>query len=131
MLTGSSRKVSLEHWNWRLYKVRTLFLGPFTLKQDKLLTPGSNQESFMAKPMLFAPFGYTHPPSSVPPFLLMWNLSPKDIARYDIMKLKVSRCIYMPLVGKGPRYVHPLTSHIPFTLGFVCCGECQDETWTE
>jgi len=50
--------------------------------------------------MLFAPFGYTHPPPPVPPFLLTQNLSPKDIARSarspkdiarsDIMKLKVS-----------------------------------------
>ena len=40
--------------------------------------------------MLFAPFGRTHPPSPVPPFLLTQNLSPKDIARSDILKLKVS-----------------------------------------
>jgi len=40
--------------------------------------------------MLFAPFECTHPPPPVPPFLLMQNLSPKDIAGYDIMKLKVS-----------------------------------------
>jgi len=39
--------------------------------------------------MLFAPFGYTHPPPPIPPFLLKQNLSPKDIARSDIMKLKV------------------------------------------
>ena len=31
-----------------------------------------------------------HPPLPVPPFLPMWNLSPKDIAGNDIMKLKVS-----------------------------------------
>ena len=30
--------------------------------------------------MLFAPFGCTHPPPPVPPFLLAQNLSPKDIA---------------------------------------------------
>jgi len=35
--------------------------------------------------MLFAPFRCTHPPP-----LLMQNLSPKDIAGSDIMKLKVS-----------------------------------------
>jgi len=35
--------------------------------------------------MLFAPFGCTHPPPPVPPFLL----SPKDIAGSDTMKLKV------------------------------------------
>ena len=39
--------------------------------------------------MLFAPFGCTHPPPPVPPFLLTQNLSPKDIAESDIMKLKV------------------------------------------
>ena len=40
--------------------------------------------------MLFAPFGCNHPPPPVPPFLLTQNLSPKDIAESDIMKLKVS-----------------------------------------
>jgi len=40
--------------------------------------------------MLFAPFGSAHPPPPVPPFLLTQNLSPKDIAGSDIMKLKVS-----------------------------------------
>ena len=39
--------------------------------------------------MLFAPFRCTHPPPPVPPFLLTQNLSPKDIAGSDIMKLKV------------------------------------------
>ena len=39
---------------------------------------------------LFAPFGCTHPPPPVPPFLLTQNLSPKDIAGSDIMKLQVS-----------------------------------------
>ena len=36
--------------------------------------------------MLFAPY----PLPSVPPFLLMKKLSPKNMARYDITKLKVS-----------------------------------------
>jgi len=40
--------------------------------------------------MLFASFRCAHPPPHVPPFLLTQNLSPKDIARSDIMKLKVS-----------------------------------------
>ena len=39
--------------------------------------------------MLFAHFGCTHQPPPVPPFLLTQNLSPKDIAGSDIMKLKV------------------------------------------
>ena len=40
--------------------------------------------------MLFAPFGCTHPPPLAPPFLLAQSLSPKHIARCDIMKVKVS-----------------------------------------
>ena len=36
----------------------------------------------------------TNPPPPVPPFLLTQNLSPKDIAGSDIMKLKVSWPIY-------------------------------------
>ena len=40
--------------------------------------------------MLFAPFECTHPPPPVLPFLPTQNLSPKDIAGSDIMKLKVS-----------------------------------------
>ena len=40
--------------------------------------------------MLFACFGCTHPPLPVPPFLRVQNLSPKNIAGSDIMKLKVS-----------------------------------------
>jgi len=40
--------------------------------------------------MFFAPFGCTHPPPPVPPFLQTQNLCPKDIAGSDIMKLKVS-----------------------------------------
>ena len=40
--------------------------------------------------MLYAPFGCTHPPPPLPPFLLKQNLSPKDIAGSDIMELKVS-----------------------------------------
>ena len=40
--------------------------------------------------MLFAPFGCTHPPPPVTPFLFTQYLSPKDIAGSDIMKLKVS-----------------------------------------
>ena len=45
--------------------------------------------------MLFAPFGCTSPPPLVLLFLLTQNLNPKDIARSDIMKLKVSSWIYL------------------------------------
>jgi len=40
--------------------------------------------------MLFTPFGCTHSPPSISPFLLTQNLFIKDISRSDIMKLKVS-----------------------------------------
>ena len=51
--------------------------------------------------MLFAPFGCTHPPPPVPPFLLMQNLSPKDIAGSDIMKL--SLMTLMGTIGSDSR----------------------------
>ena len=48
--------------------------------------------------MLFAPFGCTPPPPPVPPFLLTQNLSPKDIAGSDIVKLEsASRVLTRPL----------------------------------
>ena len=37
---------------------------------------------------LFAPFGYTHSPPPVPPFLLTQSLNPKDIA--ESVRLNVS-----------------------------------------
>ena len=46
--------------------------------------------------MLFAPFRCTHPPPPVPPFLLTQNLSPKDIAGSDIMKLNDEHIHYRP-----------------------------------
>ena len=64
--------MGLEFWKWRPYKVRSLV------------------QTSPDAAMLFAPFGCTHPPPPVPPFLLTQNLSPKDIAGSDIMKLKVS-----------------------------------------
>ena len=36
--------------------------------------------------MLSAPFGCTHPPHPIPPFLLKQNLSPKVIAGSDITR---------------------------------------------
>jgi len=51
--------------------------------------------------MLFAPFGCTYRPPPVRPFLLTQNLSPKDISRSDIMKLKVSQCHMQSLGRKG------------------------------
>ena len=37
--------------------------------------------------MLFAPFGCTHPPPLVPPFLLTQNLSPKDMCKKKVTLL--------------------------------------------
>ena len=83
--------------------------------------------------MLFAPFGCTHPPPPVPPFLLTQNLSPKDIAGSDIMKLKVSRRHMKSLGRKGLNkfLVKALvcTSHsLPFCIasnkGLECWSRC-------
>ena len=69
------------------------FLTPFMPKRIEMALPVPTKSLLKMSPdvaMLFAPFGCTHPPSPVLPFLLTQNLSPKDIAGSDIMKLKVS-----------------------------------------
>ena len=72
--------------------MRSLVSNSIYVKKDRN-GPPSAKSLLRASPdaaMLFAPFGCTHPPPPVLPFLLMQNLSPKDIAGNDIMKLKVS-----------------------------------------
>ena len=59
--------------------------------------------------MLFAPFGCSHPPSPVPPFLLTQNLSPKDIAGSDIMKFRKQLLILL-----YPNNQHSLVLCLPF-----------------
>ena len=47
--------------------------------------------------MLSAPYGCTHPPPPVLPFVLAQNLSPKDICQKWHHKLKVVWCIYVSI----------------------------------
>ena len=112
MLTCSSRK----HWNWRIYTMwEDCFPGPFMLKSREMAYPAPTKGFLQARPdtaMLFAHFEYTHSPSPAPPFLLTQNLSPKDIAGYDIMKLKVSWWIPASLVGKGIKTILYITTCI-------------------
>ena len=66
------------------------FLTPFMPKGIKMALPVPTKSLLKMSPdaaMLFASFGCTHPPPPDPLFLLMQNLSPKDIARSDIIKL--------------------------------------------
>jgi len=75
------------------YKVDCLFLTPFMPKRIEMALPVPTKSLLKTSPdtdMLFAPFGCTYPPPPVLPVLLTQNLSPKDIAGSDIMKLKVS-----------------------------------------
>ena len=68
-------------------------LRPFVHKRTETAHPVPTKVFSKLSPetaMLFAAFGCTHPPPHVPPFLLTLNLSPKDIDRSDIMKMKVS-----------------------------------------
>ena len=68
------------------------FLTPFMPKSMEMALPVPNKTFLPWSPdtvMLFAPFGCTHPPPPVPPFLLSQNLSSKDIAGSHMMKLKV------------------------------------------
>jgi len=85
--------MGLEFWKWRPYKVRSLVSNSIYAKKDRNGFPVPTKSLLKMSPdtaMLFVPFGCTHPPPPVPPFLITQNLSPKDIARSDIMKLKVS-----------------------------------------
>ena len=63
------------------------FLSPFMQRRREtahpVLTKGFLQLSLEAA-MLPGPSVETHPPPPVPPFLLVQNLSPKDIGRSDI-----------------------------------------------
>ena len=85
--------MGLELWKWRPYKVRALVSNSIYAKKDKNGLPSANQvtskdESKRGHAICTL---QVHPPNSlVLSFLLTQNLSPKDIARRDIMKLKVS-----------------------------------------
>ena len=74
--------------------MRSLVSNSIYAKKDRNGPPSANQvASLKMSPvtaMLFTPFGYTHPPPPVLPFLLTQNLSPKTLPESDIMKLKVS-----------------------------------------
>ena len=65
-----------------------LFLTPYTPKRTEMALPVPTKSLLRTSPdaaMLFAPFGWTHPPSPVPPFLLTQNLSPKDMTDISAM----------------------------------------------
>ena len=83
--------MGLEFWKWRAYKVRSPVSNSIHAKKDRNGPSSANQVASEDKPRR----GHAvctlrvHPPPPVPPFLLTKNLSPKDIAESDIMKLKV------------------------------------------
>ena len=71
----------------------TLVSNPIYAKKDRNGPPSANQVTSKDEPRrshAVCTFGCIHPPPPARPFLLTQNLSPKDIAGSDIMKLKVS-----------------------------------------
>jgi len=70
--------------------VRSLVSNSIYAKKDRNDPPSANQVASKDEPRRGHAVCTTHPPPPIPPFLLMQNLSPKDIAGSDIMKLKVS-----------------------------------------
>jgi len=74
--------------------VRSLVSNSIYAKNDRNGPPSANQVTSKDKPRRGHAVCtlWVHPPTSpcLPPFLLTQNLSPKDIAGSDIMKLKVS-----------------------------------------
>jgi len=123
--------MGLEFGKWRPYKVRSLVSNSIYSKKDRNGPPSANQVASKDVPrrghavctngppmptksllktcphtaMLFAPFGCTYPPPPVPPFLLMQNLSPKDIRGSDIMKLS----FMTDISAEGPKEFQGLT----------------------
>ena len=95
MLTHFSRKIGLEPWNCRLYKVRDCFLGLLHLNQEKWPTH-SNQGLFTAKPV----HGHVvctlrvHPPTST--CLTLPRTLPCQIAINYVMK---SHETYICIIG--------------------------------
>jgi len=83
----------LEFWKWRPYKVRLLVSNSIYAKKDRNGPPSANQVASKDKCRCSHAVCtlQVHPPTPpVPPFLLTQNLSTKDIAGSDIVKLKVS-----------------------------------------
>ena len=84
---------------WRPYMARTSFSSPHLCKGGENGPPRgflqlSPETAMLFSAMLFSPFGCTHPSPPFPPFLLVQNLSPKDIACWKWHhKLKVVWCI--------------------------------------
>jgi len=75
------------------YKLRSLVSNSIYAKWIEMALPVPTKSLLKTSPdvaMLFALFRCPYPPPPVPPFLLIQNPSPKDIAGSDIMKLKVS-----------------------------------------
>jgi len=63
-------------------------------------TKGFSQES-QDTATLFAPFGCTHPPPPVPPFLLMKNLSPRTLPDIISWSWKSHNAYMCPWLIKG------------------------------
>ena len=73
--------------------MRSLFCNFIYAKKDRNGSPSANQVTSKDEPRYSHAVCtlWVHPPTSpIQPFQLKQNLSPKDIARSDIMKLKVS-----------------------------------------
>ena len=80
--------MGLKYWKQGPYKVRQL-----VSKSTYVIKNGNKQglsQLSTDTAIRFAPFRRTHPPPTVPTFLIMQNLFPKDISRSEVMKLKVS-----------------------------------------
>ena len=72
--------------------MRSLISNSIYAKEDRNGPPSANQVASKDEPRhghAVCTLRVTHPPPTVPPFLLTQNLSPKDIAGSDIMNLSL------------------------------------------
>ena len=112
LIQQTKSKSRLKHWNWMLYKVRGLFMHK-TREWSTWLKPrafhGQAQISHAVCTLQVHPPTF---PSHTLPAHTHQNLSPKDIAGYDIMKLKASRCTYAHWLVKQT-YLYPTERQVP------------------
>ena len=82
--------------------MRSIVSNSIYAKKDRNGPPSANQVTPRDEPRHAV---CTHLPPSIPPFLLKQNLSPKDTAGSDTMKLKVSKQIYPLWAPKSFNYI--------------------------
>ena len=94
--------MGLEFWKWRPYEVRLLVSNYIYAKKNRNGPPSANQVTSKVEPRCghaICTLQVHLPTSPYPTLLLTQNLSPKDIARSDIINLS----LMIDISATGPK----------------------------